>query len=316
MKRLGLFFLAAVNAAAQVHFEQHPDRLSVTVDGKPFTEIIQGPQTRKPYLHPLRSASGKIVTRHYPMEKVDGETTDHPHHQGLSFTHADVNGYNFWASDASQIDAKSGLIRLKRIVSAQDGPRQGRAVMDYEWLDPAGKPILAERRTLVFQGGASERIIDFDAEFTALDKVVFGDTKEGTFNIRLASALQEDRSGTMVGATGCKTEKECWGTRGNWMDYSGRLDGEDLGIAIFDHPGNPGHPTYWHSRGYGLFSANPFGAADFRKGRKETAPATDGSLTLAKGGTARFRYRVLIHAGGTDAAALNKAYTAYATASN
>jgi hypothetical protein len=313
---LSALLLTAIPSSAQVHFVRHPDRISVQIDGKPFTEIFQGPTTRKPFLHPLRSASGKVVTRRFPMEQVAGEATDHPHHQGLSFTHAEVNGYNFWASDASQIDAKSGSIRLKRILLTRDGKTSGRTDLEYEWLDPSGKPILAERRVLIFRADRSERVVDFDTELTALDKVVFGDTKEGTFNIRIATGLQEDHGGAMVGASGCKGEKECWGTRGNWMDDSGRIDGEDLGIAIFDHPGNPGHPTYWHSRAYGLFSANPFGAEDFRKGRKEPPPARDGSLTVEKGQTARFRYRVLIHPGRTDPAVLEKAYASYTAAAN
>ncbi len=310
MKTLAMFLLAAGTVVAQVHIVRHPDRLSVEIDGKPFTEIFQGTQTRKPYLHPLRSASGKIVTRRFPMETGAGETTDHPHHQGLSFTHAEVNGYNFWASDASQVDAKSGSIRLKKIRGTRGGKTTGRADVEYEWLDPAGKPILLERRVLVFHGGA-DRVVDFDTEFRALERITFGDTKEGTFAIRLAAELQEDHSGEMVGATGCRREKDCWGTRGNWMDYSGKVDGEDLGVAIFDHPGNPGHPTYWHSRGYGLFSANPFGAADFRKGRKEPDTGGTGSLVVERGKKVRFRYRVLIHPGRTDAEALEKAYKAY-----
>jgi len=312
VRALALFFPAVWLARGQVHFERRPDRLSVLIDGAPFTEIFQGPQTRKPYLHPLRSASGRIVTRRFPMETVPGEPNDHPHHQGLSFTHADVNGFNFWASDATQLDAKSGSIRLKRIVSTEDGKTEGRAVIEYEWLDPSGRAILAETRTLAFRGG-SDRSLDLDIRLTALEKAVFGDTKEGTLSIRLAAPLEEERGGLMAGAGGCRTEKECWGSRGDWMDYSGVIDGEALGVAIFDHPGNPSHPTFWHSRAYGLFSANPFGANDFHRGRKEPVQERDGSMTLEKGASARFRYRILIHSGRTDAVALEEAYRAYSS---
>src|SRR5690242_802160 len=109
MKRvLLLIALIALPLCAQVDIQRHTangkvDRLTVTIDGKPFTEFFIGPETRKPYLHPLRAASGKIVTRGYPMlTDVVGETHDHPHHRGLWFTHGDVNGLDFWANEESQ----------------------------------------------------------------------------------------------------------------------------------------------------------------------------------------------------------------------
>jgi hypothetical protein len=90
------------------------------------------------------------------------------------------------------------------------------------------------------------------------------------------------------------------------MDFAGKIDGEELGVAIFDHPGNPAHPTYWHVRGYGLFAANPFGVRDFTGDK-----SANGSLTLEKGAELRFRYRVLIHPGKTDPAALGQVYAEY-----
>jgi hypothetical protein len=59
-------------------------------------------------------------------------------------------------------------------------------------------------------------------------------------------------------------------------------------ISIFDHPANPGFPTYWHARGYGLFAANPLGQKIFSNGKEEL------NLTLAPGESVTFRYRVLI----------------------
>ena len=70
------------------------------------------------------------------------------------------------------------------------------------------------------------------------------------------------------------------------------LDGEKVGIVMMDHPGNPRHPTYWHSRGYGLHSINPFGVHDFLNDKNQ-----DGSLTLQPGEHVRFRYRVVVHPG-------------------
>lgn len=306
-RRIAILLCAASALPGQVRISQHPDRISVEIGGKPFTEFFIGPDTRKPYLHPLRSASGKIVTRQFPMKPdVPGESRDHPHHQGLSFTHAEVNGFNVWASDSTQQDAKSGSIRLNKVVKAAGGAKTGEIRALFDWRDHDGKTMLTEDRTTIFHSDPANRVIDLDIDLAAQTRVTFGDTKEGTFNIRLATPLEEAHGGLMVGANGCRAEKECWGSRAEWMDYSGRLEGEDLGVAIFDHPANPHHPTYWHSRSYGLFAANPFGAHDFLNDKK-----ADGSITLEPGQHLRFRYRVLIHPGRTDPAALRKAYTEY-----
>ncbi len=95
--------------AAEVKITQKADRIQVEIDGSPFTDFLIGADAPKPYLHPLRSASGKIVTRRFPMEQVEGEVRDHPHHRGLWFSHGDVNGYDFWANERSSKRPKSGL---------------------------------------------------------------------------------------------------------------------------------------------------------------------------------------------------------------
>jgi hypothetical protein len=132
-----------------------------------------------------------------------------------------------------------------------------------------------------------------------------GDTKEGTFAIRVVKALEEPQ-GRMLNSNGAVGEKEIWGKRADWVDYSGMVTGEKLGIAIFDHPSSVNHPTYWHARGYGLFAANPFGEHDFYND-----PKRDGSAIIAEGGALTFRYRVLIHHGDAGEAQVAKAYQRY-----
>src|SRR5215831_15317331 len=110
---------------AQVNIEHIGGQVSVTVDGKPFTTLFCGPDTSKPYLHPLRSASGKSVTRLYPMQNVPGETHDHPHHRGLWFSHGNVNGLDFWSNEPSQHDGKNSKIVLKNVARAASGAKSG-----------------------------------------------------------------------------------------------------------------------------------------------------------------------------------------------
>ena len=111
----------------------------------------------------------------------------------------------------------------------------------------------------------------------------------------------------MVNSNGAEGEKGVWGKRANWVDYDGKVNGEELGVAIFDHPQNLRHPTYWHARGYGLFAANPFGIKEFTRD-----PHQDGSYTLPAGGSLVLRYRVLIHHGDYRQAKVAQAYQDYA----
>jgi hypothetical protein len=311
-----LLLVCALPSLAQVKISQGADRISVDIDGKPFTAFFIGADTTKPYLHPLRAASGTVVTRFYPMELVEGERKDHIHQRGLWFTHGDVNGWDFWGNDATQQGPKKGRVRLKKVLKLQSGKNSGSLEAAFDWLDPNASALLAETRKMVFHSHPTLRMIDFDITLTALAKVTFGDTKEGTFAIRVAPWLEEPardapkspaRTGKMVNAEGRETEKQVWGKRSAWVDYSGETAGEKLGIAILDHPGNPKHPTYWHSRSYGLFAANIFGERDF-----ENDKSRNGSLTLEPGKALRFLYRVIIHPGDRQSAGIAGLYKKYA----
>lgn len=69
-------------------------------------------------------------------------------------------------------------------------------------------------------------------------------------------------------------------------------------VAIFDHLTNPRHPTWWHAREYGLIAANPFGIHDF----ENRSNAEVGNLTIPKGESVTFLYRVLLHKGDASEA--------------
>lgn len=308
-----LLSLLPLSLFSQVNIQKQADRVTVEINGKPFTALWTGADQRKPFLHPLLSATGKTVTRRWPMEQVEGEPKDHPHHRGLWFTHGDVNGIDFWGSDPSLKNDPKARIVVKSLDTVKSGKKEGTIGGIFEWTDKDGAVLLTENRKMMFYADADRRTIDFDITLTANMPVKFGDTKEGSFGLRLNPALQEDwkggkATGTMVTAEGAAKEKNVWGKRSAWVDYAGELEGEKLGIAIFDHPGNPRHPTYWHSRAYGLFAANIFGLHDFYNDKSK-----DGSLQLEKGGTLRFRYRVIIHPGDAQSAGLAEGFRKYAS---
>jgi hypothetical protein len=315
MKPVSWAILLAMPLAAQVRIAQHGiEYISVEIKDKPFTEFFIGPETNKPYLHPLRSASGKIVTRGYPMDDIPGESRDHPHHRGLWFAHGDVNGFDFWGNEAR--GGKFGRIVLAKVNNLSGGKDSGAIDASFDWRDPAGKVLLTEGRLMTFYSQPKVRTIDFDIILTAREKVTFGDSKEGTFALRVVSGLEEPRNGApaqpprtghMADSLGREGEKQIWGKRADWVDFYGVVEGEPLGVAMFDHPLNPRHPTYWHTRSYGLFAANIFGLRDF-----ENDKTKDGSLSLTPGETLRFRYRVVIHSGDVRSAHIARLFQDYA----
>ncbi len=302
-----LAILFVLPLQAQVKFVRHTDRISVDIDGKPYTDFFFPVDGNKPYILPLRSAGGIIVTRPYPLQGVTGEDTDHPYHHGLFFAHEDINGYNFWATEPGSKYLHQGHIRLRKVLMLKNGRKSGTVKVAFDGLDPQGKPIMIETHTVTFYSDPVLRIIDYEIKINPVGgPLTFGDIKEGVFGIRLATALSENHTGRMVNAEGQQTEKNVWGKRSPWVDYYGRVDGKAVGVAIFDNPSNPRYPTYWMSRGYGLFAANIFGVRDFTGDKTK-----NGSMTIEPGHTLRLRYRVVIHPGDVHSANIAALYAKY-----
>jgi hypothetical protein len=301
--RLTLIVLAtAASLSAQVRFAR--EQISVSVDGKPFTTFHYGNESGKPYLAPLRSASGKVVTRHFPMEQIPGESRDHLHHTGLWFSYDDVNGVKFWENDPSYNKKPMGRIVVRNAEWKEGSPGTLMATMD--WRDQDGKTLMVETRNMTFVPDPKLRTIDFEITLTAAVDVTLGDTKEGAFAIRLAENFTEKKGARIVDADGRVTMAKVWGKRSNWVDYTGEIDGERLGVAMFDHPSNQRNPTYWHARDYGLFALNPFGRSAFDPNQEES------HWKLPAGQKVVFRWRVLIHPGDAETGRVADLYREYA----
>jgi hypothetical protein len=309
-------------------------RVEIAIDGRPFTSYLYPTSLQKPVLYPIRSAGGAVVTRGYPLEPRPGERADHPHHVGHWFNYGEVNGYDFWGHSEATPAAnkpKMGTIVHKGIARAEGGAERGELAVTAEWVIPDGTVLLTEETRFVFSGGPGRRAIDRTTTWRAADRTVsFTDTKEGAFGIRVARPLDHPAKGPepLVTADGTGTERrvdpstptgryiasdgrtgeEVWGTRGPWMGLTGTIDGQQVTLAILDHPSNHGHPTYWHARGYGLFAANPIGQHGYDPEQK---PVT---LTLQPGESLTFRHRILVQDGHLTAAELNRVHEEFAGA--
>ncbi len=340
---MGVGFLAlaaAIAAKAQkgmvVKADEANRRVDITYNGAPVTSYVWPTSLKKPVLYPLLAVDGQTVSRGYPLVPRSGERVDHPHHAGMWFNYGNVNGFDFWnnsdAIPAAQRE-KMGTIGQVKIISTRSGlgssKDSGELVVQTVWVDGKGKDLLQDTTKLVFTHRANANVIDRTTTLKALDKAVFNDDKEGMLGLRVAHFLESatEKGGTFMDASGRPTQvanvdtagatgvyltsegrlgDAAWGTRGRWCLLAGQTDGKTYTIGIYDHPGNPGYPNYWHARGYGLFAANPLGDSIF----DPKAPKHE--FTLEKGQSAVFQYRVMFYTGAVTAAEANKEADAWA----
>jgi hypothetical protein len=314
---IALLMMTCSGYAEPVSFTRHGNSVEVSIGGKPFTTYNFDPKTAKAYLQPLRDANGVIVTRGIPVgdEIPAGHEHDRglePHQRAMYFGHGDVHSSDFWTEEvfakyyAPTHPRNYGRMVFRKIEKMSGGTSSGviRAVFDLEGNDH--KAFAQEVQEYKFSGDKDTRVIDCQFVIRAgKEPVKFGDTKEGSFAIRLAPELNAP-TGTMVNSEGGQGESQIWGKRADWVDVDGVIDGQKLGVAVFDSPTSFQHPTYWHARGYGLLAANPFGLSYFY-----ADPKHDGSYTLPAGESIQFRYRVLIHEGSYKDAGVAEKYTEY-----
>jgi hypothetical protein len=290
-------------------------KVIVNVDNQPFTEFIYSDSLEKPVLYPIYAADGQLITRGFPIAPRAGEPTDHPHHVGLWLTYENVNGLDFWnnsfAIPAEKKHLYGWIKKTDGIAIVKNG---GKGVLNYKanWVDQQNNLLLAETTDFIFSANAQERIIDRVTRLSARQDISFTDAKDGLLGLRVTHELElpsaqpktfTDNKGntTNVAAdtsvTGNYLTSEgkqgdsAWGTRATWCLLYGKKNNDSISIAIIDHPKNPGYPTYWHARGYGLFAANPLGQKIFSNGKEVL------NFSLKKGETVVFRYRIVIASG-------------------
>jgi hypothetical protein len=269
----------------------------------------------KPILWPLKAPNNKDITRDWPMRPAPegSPKEDHPHQKSAWFTYGDiipegveikhkrkgVEGIDFWAEGPD----------CGRIVCLEAQGRRGSPGLftKNEWRDPDGAKIMDEMRTIRLFNSEKARLYIVDIDLCAsVMPITFGDTKEGAFGVRVAHSMREDNRGKghITNAEGKVGEKQCWGRISAWCDYSGPVEGETAGIAIFAAPDNP-LPSCWHSRAYGLMAANPFGRV--KSGFPEMKDKKD-RFRLAKDEHLKLRYGIFVHLGDAKEGKVAEAY--------
>lgn len=323
---VALGLAAAPLMAASVELKRGEDQIEVTIGGKPFTTYYFHKDVAKAYLMPLQTPSGVVVSRPFPLfndvsmadRKLPGFE---PHQRPLYFGHGDIDAVDLWSeavfsSALARPDAKQpatprplrahGHMTLVKLEEVQGGPDSGTIRARFNIEDPNNRVLAEETQTYIFRGDERTRIIDCEYVFYALgNPIVFGDTKEGTFAVRLNAELSTPHD-HMLNSRGAVGEPAIWGKPADWVNYSGTVSGKTVGVVAFDHPSSFRHPTTWHARGYGLLAANPFAAREFTSDDKQ-----DGSWTVPERKSITFRYRVVIYDGELTPAQLADMYKQY-----
>jgi hypothetical protein len=288
---------------AAVRFEHAPGRVEISLDGRPLTVFRYEQKWDKPFLYPIRTASGIVISRGWPVEPRAGEEQDHAWHRGFWWGHGDINGEDFWREKPDKstsrlvVDGRpktsSDSLEVKLAMATPKGKRLGTVVERYAFRKDGSDLLIDTTITVIADGGESLR---------------FGDTDDGGFAFRLSDEFRQDRGARLTNSEGLTTTQQIWGKPAKWTEYSASVTGRPVSVAILDHPSNLRHPTRWHARGYSLNAANPFALASFTRDKK-----TDGSYTLAAGKQLRLRYLVVIHEGEPMAGRLDKYFTNFAS---
>lgn len=322
------FTLASKKEKVEFKNDASAKKVEVFVGGKLFTAYIYPDNMEKQSLYPIASASGKFITRGYPLNPRPFERTDHPHHVGLWLNFGDVNGLDFWNNSFAIKPAekhKYGTVKFKKIVS--ENAKKGTLVTASEWVDVNNKVLLNEESTFVFSGTDNMRTIERTTKLTAVQDVTFTENKEGLIGLRLDRAFEEPstKPEKFLDANGIETEVpimnnegvngvyrnaegvkggDVWSKRSPWVALRANKEGEVITIVIFDNKNNVNYPAWSHARGYGLFATNNLGGRAFDKN------ATPVKVVLKPGENLTFKHKIVIGGDLTDAEinALSKSF--------
>ena len=325
LKYIAIFFLATISfytsftqtkQQVKVVKVNNENKVDVFIGEKLFTSFIYPDSLEKPVLFPVHAANGTIVTRGFPLDTQPNDPTDHPHHIGMWFTFENVNGLDFWNNSYAIPEEKKhayGWIKTDHILQTTSGTK---GILSYHanWTNQSKEVLLEETTRFEFSGTSNQRIIDRITKLKASVHITFTDAKDGLLGIRLAHALQiptgkdqefTDNKGNVTVVKGGtdkiangnylssegKLGDSVWSTRARWCKVFAKMGKDSVSVTIIDHPLNPNYPTFWHARGYGLFSANPLGEKIFTNGKSAK------NLQLKKGESVSFRFRIIIDEG-------------------
>ncbi len=273
----------------RIGFQLKADRVDLLLGETRIGEFVFNDlEILRPYFSNLRSATGEKVTRNHPpitgQDAVDHATM----HPGIWLAFGSLNGQDFWRNKAK--------IQHERFIRE---PVVEAGVLGFTTESKLVTGDTTKLGTLVsnIEIRNSDRgiWIIWNAQLSPLNEPLdFGDQEEMGLGVRVETALTEKNGGTIQNSTeidgsNVTGAKATWGKAAHWCDYSGKKNGQQLGITVMAAPNNF-RPSWWHNRDYGLMVANPFGRSAMKQG--ETS-----SVLVTKGEVMTLEFAALIHDG-------------------
>jgi hypothetical protein len=255
------------------------DKVAFYQGSKPLFEYRYSADRAKPYIHPLYAPDGAVVTRDSPK--------DHPHHRGLMIGWNDINGYTFWGEN----ETRQGVVVHQRFEQIHEKSPASLTELNH-WV-AGDKVLMSERRTIRALDLAKECVsLEWESELKALDEPVTLLAGKHTYDglgIRFVPAM--DKDGKVLNAKGTSEIKRTNGEEANWCTYYAA----GYGVAMFDHPSNPRHPT-------------PFFVMNQPFGYLSAAPTFREPFQLKPGESLRLRYAVISYLGAPERGRLDSLY--------
>jgi hypothetical protein len=282
---LGVWLAAGLAGAAgerELTVEQHPDKLLITSNDKPVaTYVFRDTKILRPYFAHVHAPSGEPVTREHPprpeIDAIDHDTM----HPGIWLAFGDLGGGDFWRNKG-----RVELVEFAERLLVRDNVATWAA--NYRYVQ-GERNVCTEVAKHSIRSWRDGWLITLDSEFCADEPLAFGDQEEMGLGIRLATPLAvKGGSGTITSSEGRRNEKEVWGQKAAWCDYSGAIDGRRAGLVLLTHPDNF-RASWMHARDYGLLVANPFGQRAFTRGKASR-------VEVQPGKSLRLRFAVFAYA--------------------
>ena len=274
------------------------NRYRVVWDGRPMACLnLDSDDPRfdlpRPTLHPVYTPDGYPLTEH--------GAHNFPHQHGIWLSHGSVNRVDFYLDRSG-----CGRVEVRSVaIDPLDGGVELR--LANHWLDPSGRPLLAEDRSYWFRpllvgaadrgvGGPRAHLIQVSSTLRAdFGRVTLAKTPHAFFGARVIDAIDEDDGGVLRNSLGGVGEAGTNEVAAGWVDCSGTIAGRRVGLTLMVHPSSTAQPI--RTRSYGSIMANPFA----RRG-----------VTLKQGAEFTQTYGVLAHDGDADDIDVDSAFGSFA----
>ena len=266
--------------------ESSGSELMITADESPILTYHHGSELHKPYYHPIHAPNESIVT--------DDAPGDRPYHHGLWFAWENVDGVNY-CRETDCDESERGRIVHREFRDKGVNQYTAHFTVVNDWVAPGNsKPIEEVCCIRVHRPQQDRQLIDLQFNFLAQSRDVSIGVSPESQGLCFRGAEMEYRK--VTNSEYSIGQSEVSGKAGKWCSLNGVLSDEAIGVAIFDHPSNVGHPT-------------PFFALDDAIGFVSTSYAFP--HIIAAGETLTLSYRIVVYLGDLFTFDLGTCYDEY-----